>query len=651
MGAARAKFDGKVKELVIKGGADVNERDEKGTTALSAAAQNGSLPTVNFLLTSGADHNLASEDGRTPLMHAAAAGHTEVVRSLVIAGASPKPVEVGTGNTALHLAAAHGSYDVARVLIDAYPAHMSVRNAEFMTPMMYAQANGKREIVKLIESKNPTSLESASAPTQRRRSSATRSTGLPGQQQQPGHYDVDFDDGASDYAYDDDDLGGGGDDDYDPRGRKPPRRNIRSAETESKMAAWIAAEKLLASNASGGLAVPEGDDDIRLSRTAPLRAMSSNDALPHPMTAANSPHLTVASASGAMRRSSLAPDSVLTAASPLRPRSGSSTHNLKELPSVRRTTSDRSIGGADGSSDTRPLQSRIVDETKTALYSPKYLARLRGKGQAAEGQYGGGGAGGVGGGGGGGGGGRLSAGAGGHGASGSAATLPTGPGLYADYTHLIRQAYVAKHGSSTAETLAVIERSLGLETSPLSRSAFGMGSGSGLMSAGSGSGTHYLYEPPREANTPESFFAMQTTHPRRAHVLHAHEAESATELTIHPGDPLIVTDTSNPDWFFGSLGEASGYFPASHVTILSASRTPSVSSLAAADPDLGITDAISLGDLSSLAHAIARTPVAQLNSPDAMGVTPLQLAVYRGDRRALEMLVRAGADPNSWGPY
>lgn len=52
--------------LLLKNGADVNERTENGRTALHDACLNGSLEAVTLLLKHGADVNIVDNDGLTP---------------------------------------------------------------------------------------------------------------------------------------------------------------------------------------------------------------------------------------------------------------------------------------------------------------------------------------------------------------------------------------------------------------------------------------------------------------------------------------------------------------------------------------------------------------------------------------------------------
>jgi ankyrin repeat protein len=73
-----------VKEL----GADVNQRDEKGYTALTAAVYAGQDHIVRYLVEEpGADVNSQANSGLTPLYMAALRGQLDMVRTLLNLGA------------------------------------------------------------------------------------------------------------------------------------------------------------------------------------------------------------------------------------------------------------------------------------------------------------------------------------------------------------------------------------------------------------------------------------------------------------------------------------------------------------------------------------------------------------------------------------
>lgn len=64
------------------GGADINEQDEHGWTALNWASGQGNVETIKLLLEKGADVTRVGRDQRTPYLIALAGGHAEAAKLL-----------------------------------------------------------------------------------------------------------------------------------------------------------------------------------------------------------------------------------------------------------------------------------------------------------------------------------------------------------------------------------------------------------------------------------------------------------------------------------------------------------------------------------------------------------------------------------------
>jgi ankyrin repeat protein len=78
--------------LIEKAGVDISDTSApRGWTPLNAAASNGHLDVVKYLLEKGAD--TSCKVGRTPLARAAASGHLEVAKVLLQHGADINAVE------------------------------------------------------------------------------------------------------------------------------------------------------------------------------------------------------------------------------------------------------------------------------------------------------------------------------------------------------------------------------------------------------------------------------------------------------------------------------------------------------------------------------------------------------------------------------
>ena len=73
--------------VLLKNGAEVDARDEKGQTSLHVVALQPSVALPALLLKNGADINARDEDGKTPLHYAAARGARRIVEQLIERGA------------------------------------------------------------------------------------------------------------------------------------------------------------------------------------------------------------------------------------------------------------------------------------------------------------------------------------------------------------------------------------------------------------------------------------------------------------------------------------------------------------------------------------------------------------------------------------
>jgi len=114
-------------DALLKAGAKINTANDLGATALWAAAQNGSEAMVKRLLDAGANPNLALVSGETPLMVASRTGSAGVPELLIAKGANLNAT--GTRNqTALMWAVAQKHPEVVNVLL-AHGANVHARSA------------------------------------------------------------------------------------------------------------------------------------------------------------------------------------------------------------------------------------------------------------------------------------------------------------------------------------------------------------------------------------------------------------------------------------------------------------------------------------------------------------------------------------------
>lgn len=106
-----------MKEL-IRHGANVNAREDKGWTPLMCASChiNGNIEIVKILIEAGANVNARDGEGWTPLMIASHFGQIEIIRVLLESGADINSIR--DNKTILSTASFEGHIDVVKVLLE-----------------------------------------------------------------------------------------------------------------------------------------------------------------------------------------------------------------------------------------------------------------------------------------------------------------------------------------------------------------------------------------------------------------------------------------------------------------------------------------------------------------------------------------------------
>jgi len=136
---------------LIAGGADVNELDANGDAPLVMAAYLGHAEIVRMLLDAGADLTAVDPGMRATALHAAAyAGRTEAARVLVERGIDIDKQGPVNGYTALHDAIWQNNIETAEVIING-GANLHLKSHEGQTPLDFARAKKRKEIVAMIE--------------------------------------------------------------------------------------------------------------------------------------------------------------------------------------------------------------------------------------------------------------------------------------------------------------------------------------------------------------------------------------------------------------------------------------------------------------------------------------------------------------------
>ena len=143
---------GRVREL-LAAGADCNERNGEGATALMLAAHAGRLDLVQTLIDAGADVNATDERGWGALAKAVYnadldRGFAEVAQVLIDAGANVEAA-IGFGVRPLMLAAGYGETAVVETLLRA-GADVLARNEGGLTALMMVKQKHYVDVINLL---------------------------------------------------------------------------------------------------------------------------------------------------------------------------------------------------------------------------------------------------------------------------------------------------------------------------------------------------------------------------------------------------------------------------------------------------------------------------------------------------------------------
>ena len=140
-----------VVEVLFEAGADIEVKDEEGSSPLLLACTTGHLDIVKMLVEAGAGVRGSNIEGVTCLLRAAYHGHTEIVRYLV--GLPQVDVnQLGCKDlnlTALHLAVVGKHQDIVKVLIDA-GAELDRTGEDGRSALLVASCMDMPDIVKML---------------------------------------------------------------------------------------------------------------------------------------------------------------------------------------------------------------------------------------------------------------------------------------------------------------------------------------------------------------------------------------------------------------------------------------------------------------------------------------------------------------------
>jgi len=132
---------------LLNKGANVDEKDEYGETALMHAAYNGHNKTVKLLVEYGAKIDIKDNNNQTALHFAALNGHKEIVDILINKGADINAKESNYGQTPLFLATKNGHEKIVLQLLNLKGIEV---NEPGTTPLIAAANKGYIGIVKAL---------------------------------------------------------------------------------------------------------------------------------------------------------------------------------------------------------------------------------------------------------------------------------------------------------------------------------------------------------------------------------------------------------------------------------------------------------------------------------------------------------------------
>ena len=150
---AAMRGDGDQLLSLLEHGADVNEAQGDGMTALHWAVRNQDVEAARSLIYAGANvHATTRLNAITPLWLAAQSGDAVMVYMLLDNQAEPDAAN-GDGVTPLMIASASGNPDVVHVLIERGANPNAAERAYGQTPLMFAAASNEADVIAVLVEK------------------------------------------------------------------------------------------------------------------------------------------------------------------------------------------------------------------------------------------------------------------------------------------------------------------------------------------------------------------------------------------------------------------------------------------------------------------------------------------------------------------
>ena len=136
----------KMVHVLVEHGADVDSRDHYNCTPLHWAAHQGHPEVVRFLLGHDVDADARDDDNHSPLHWASQRGHLEVVRALAEHGIDLNARD-SSNWTSLHAASQNGHFEVVQVLLG-HGADVCASDEGGWTSLQWPSYYGDQEIVR-----------------------------------------------------------------------------------------------------------------------------------------------------------------------------------------------------------------------------------------------------------------------------------------------------------------------------------------------------------------------------------------------------------------------------------------------------------------------------------------------------------------------
>ena len=138
-----------IMKILLDEGADINAKNDDGSTLLSFSSAHGRLELIQFLINNGADVNAGSGD-KVPIFRAIYNNDPNVIKALINAGAEIDRID-STGETPLFYTIFNDvNPDIIKELVKA-GANINHKNLNNETPITLAQKKGKKDIVALLK--------------------------------------------------------------------------------------------------------------------------------------------------------------------------------------------------------------------------------------------------------------------------------------------------------------------------------------------------------------------------------------------------------------------------------------------------------------------------------------------------------------------